>query len=374
MFDWSFYPPLVTDEARPAWVPSRTFYVTRYGSHAYGTNIETSDEDFRGVCVAPREHYLGYKRAFRPNTFEDVTINKPVDLVVFEMRKFLLLCGSNNPNALELLFTDPKDHLLVTPIAEELLANRNMFLSRLAKQTFGGYARSQMHRIKLHYEWLHGKAPTHPPTRSEFGLTEPLEIKKEQMDAALATVAKKLGQWNLTGLNTVSPAARIALQETMAEMLAEASISTDELWYGAARTLGFSENFIDLVGREKKYRAAVKHWHDYQDWLRDRNPARAALEAKYGYDVKHGMHLVRLLDEAIELLTYGTLTVFRLDAEKLVSIRRGAWSKDQMIEWAEAQMARLLVLAETSVLPDEPDYEKIDSLCVRLVEMSFSYP
>ena len=38
------------------WVADRTFLLVRTGSHAYGTNIETSDEDFKGICVPPESY------------------------------------------------------------------------------------------------------------------------------------------------------------------------------------------------------------------------------------------------------------------------------------------------------------------------------
>ncbi len=369
-FDWSFYSDNTTEEARPAWVPERTFYVTRYGSHAFGTNIETSDEDFRGICIAPEEHYHGFMNS-SSNTFEDVTVNKPVDLVVFEIRKFMSMAAECNPNALELLYTDPSDHLLVSPAAEILLDNRDKFLTKAARERFAGYARSQVHRMKLHYEWLHGKAPDHPPTRAEFGLSEPPLMSREQMDAALATVRKKLDDWNLKGLEKLSPALRLALQEKMGEMLAEAQVSVDELWVGASRTLGYSENFIDLIGKEKRFRGAVDRWKNYQKWLRERNLDRALLEFKYGYDVKHGMHLVRLLRMAREILTLGKVIVRRPDAEELKAIRRGAWTYPQMLAFAERENAALAELARDSTLPDDPDYETLNAICIRIVEEAF---
>ena len=39
--------------------------------------------------------------------------------------------------------------------------------------------------------------------------------------------------------------------------------------------------------KERAYRAALKHWQNYQGWRANRHPERAALEAVYGYDTKH---------------------------------------------------------------------------------------
>lgn len=367
MFDWSFYKP--TASTRPAWVPERTIFVTRHGSHAYGTSTPTSDLDLRGICIVPKDHYHGFLNAApMVKPFGQATAKDP-DLVVFELRKWFKLAAEANPNTLEIIFTDPSDHLLVTPIGEELLAHRDLFISKMAKHTFAGYAKSQLHRMKNHHEWH--KRAMEKPTRAEFGLPEKPAIEKNQLDAALSQVVKKLDEWNLTGLENVEPAVRILLQEKMSEMLVEAKVSTDDLWLGAARTLGYTENFIALIGQEKRYKGALDEYHSYREWLRDRNPARAALEAKYGYDTKHGLHLVRLFRMCREILTEGVIRVRREDAQELLGIRNGDWTFDYIMEYAERENVALNELLKTCTLPDEPDYDRLDALCIRLVEASF---
>ena len=379
MFDWSFYPPPpapgvspdVERQRYPLWVPERTMYLTRHGSHAYGTSTPTSDLDIRGICIAPREHYHGFRWAKQPAQFEQIVIKDP-DVVVFEIRKMLAMCVEANPNALELLFTDPSDHILVTPMAEELIGHRDLFLTKMTKHAFAGYAAGQLSRMKLHYEWNHGKAPDHPPTRQEYGLSTPPLIKKEQLEAALSSVQKKLDEWNLTGLENLDRPLRIALQDVMAELLAEAQVSTDSLWEGAARMIGLSDNFIDLIGREKRYRAAVKEWHDFQDHRNNRNVVRYGLEVKYGYDTKHGMHLVRLLRMAHEILTTGKMLVRRTDAEELLYIRNGGWTWEQMLSYSEQMNSMLTSLMKVSTLPDKPDLDRVNDICVRLVEIALA--
>lgn len=43
---------------------SHTIYYARHGSHAYGLNVETSDEDFKGICIPPLEFELGFLHNF----------------------------------------------------------------------------------------------------------------------------------------------------------------------------------------------------------------------------------------------------------------------------------------------------------------------
>lgn len=141
----------------PEWLESRTIMLVRAGSHAYGTNIESSDEDYRGVAIAPLGNYLGIRDRFEQ--FE----SKDPDLVVYEFRKFVTLASQANPNILELLFVDESD--VIEPrergkwdppgswfAGRELLAMRGLFVTKRAVKTFSGYATSQLKKIRHNTE------------------------------------------------------------------------------------------------------------------------------------------------------------------------------------------------------------------------------
>jgi uncharacterized protein len=134
--------------------------------------------------------------------------------------------------------------------------------------------------------------------------------------------------------------------------------------FGASTVAGRSR-FPD-TDRERAYRAALKHWNDYQTWRRQRNPARAELEEKHGYDTKHAMHLLRLLRMGEEILCEGVVRVKRLDATWLKSVRAGALTYDEVIELAVERETALATLIEHSPLPAEPDSATADHLLVEL--------
>jgi hypothetical protein len=117
---------------------------------------------------------------------------------------------------------------------------------------------------------------------------------------------------------------------------------------------------------ERAYRAAAKHWSNYQAWLRDRNPARAELEARYGYDTKHAMHLLRLLRVGEEILREGVVRVLRPDAEWLLAVRNGALTYDHVLTYAAEHKARLAATIAHSPLPEEPDEQAADRLLIEL--------
>ena len=92
--------------------------------------------------------------------------------------------------------------------------------------------------------------------------------------------------------------------------------------------------------RQKEYRAAHRQWPHSREGRTQRNPQRAALEARYGYDTKHASHVCRLLEVGKELLTEGVGRVHRPDATWLRGVREGALSYEDLIAWVEERIAQ----------------------------------
>src|SRR5690554_3239886 len=130
------------------WLESNTIFLTVHGSHAYGTARPDSDLDIRGVCIPPKEYYLGIL-----DNFEQAIFNEPVDLTIFGISKFIKLAMDANPNALEIIFTDESDHIFVSDIGKKMLDIRESFISKKARFTMAGYARSQLKRFHTHRKW-----------------------------------------------------------------------------------------------------------------------------------------------------------------------------------------------------------------------------
>jgi hypothetical protein len=89
--------------------------------------------------------------------------------------------------------------------------------------------------------------------------------------------------------------------------------------------------------RERSYRGAKREWEQFQGWKKNRNPKRAEMEVKHGYDGKHLMHTFRLLFQGEEILSKGALSV-RLSpehGEECRAIRAGAFRYEELLERAE---------------------------------------
>ncbi len=301
-------------------------FETVHGSTAYNLNRADSDVDLKGIVVGPRSWYFGIETP-------PEQINLTADYVRFEIRKFIRLAAEANPTVIELLFTDAQHHQIVTASGAQILQHRDSFLSRRIGDRFGGYALAQLKRIRTHRSHLLSP-PKGMPTRTEFDLPE----------------------------RTVIPADQLAAAETFLLDDDPDSIHAADI----------SPNFMELLYRERRYKTAMKGWQSYQHWLKSRNPKRSALEARFGYDTKHAMHLVRLQRMGIETLRTGSVFVTRADREELLAIRDGAWSFDELEEAAQQADETLRRVALASPLPDAPDDQFLNRLCVGIIETELS--
>lgn len=346
------------------WIEDGTVLLVRHGSHAYGTNTESSDEDFKGVAIPTKEYFFGYT-----HKFEQAELKAPdPDAVIYDIRKFFNLAAGCNPNIIEVLHTDPADHFIVTPLGQKILDNKDAFLSKRIKHTFLGYSVSQLKRIKTHKKWIMNP-PSAPPTRASLGLPEQTLIPQDQLTAAFAEVQKELDRMQFDFMENLEEATKIEIRTNMATMLAEMKITSDEQFGAAARKIGLSDNFIEIMQKERQYTSAKREWDQYQNWKQTRNAKRSALEEKYGYDTKHAYHLVRLIRMCREVLMTGKVIVKRPDREELLAIRNGAWTYEELLAFAESEELLLNELYNTStVLPKVPDQAKLDNLCIELVE------
>ena len=110
------------------------------GSQAYGLADAASDVDRRGVYLPTAD--LHWSLYGVPDQLE----NDATQEAYWELQKFLVLALKANPNVLECLYTPLVEK--ATPLADELLGMRSIFLSRLVYQTYNGYVMSQFKKMQ----------------------------------------------------------------------------------------------------------------------------------------------------------------------------------------------------------------------------------
>mgnify|MGYP001596820029 FL=1 len=139
---------LLSSKEMPFW-ESGSIYIVRAGSRAYGTNLPSSDEDIRGVCIPPAEYIIGLKQW---EQHED----KGHDRTIYGLHKFVRLALNCNPNIIELLHVREEDILHITESGRRLRRFAPRFLSKRAFKTFGGYAFAQLQLIHKGKTARHG--------------------------------------------------------------------------------------------------------------------------------------------------------------------------------------------------------------------------
>jgi hypothetical protein len=118
----------------------RVIYRCVIGSQAYGLAETESDVDRRGIYLPTADsHWSLYGVA-------EQLENDETQEAYWELQKFLVLALKANPNVLECLYTPLVEK--ATPLAEELLAMKSIFLSRVVYQTYNGYVMSQFKKMQ----------------------------------------------------------------------------------------------------------------------------------------------------------------------------------------------------------------------------------
>lgn len=291
------------------------------GSRGIGIHSEDSDEDFAEVFIPGDGILLGLNTEKIYNKHGDEE-----DIARFPIQKFLHLCFKNNPSILDILFSPIKNWRENDPLWMIIYNRRHRFLSKRVADTYIGYARSQLSRIETHRSWLLNP-PKKKPSRADFNLPECSTVDREHREALLSLPDK----------------------------------------YIAAHVK-------ELAKGERGFASALRNWNQYEHWKKTRNPTRAQLEEKYGYDTKHAVHLFRLLIQGREILETGELYVDRtdIDADMLRAVRNGSLTYDELMERTEEMRAAIKEAEQNTTLPDKPSFDEINALCIEVIKRSFS--
>jgi len=148
--------------APPKHVLSGLQYETIMGSGAYGVSTDNSDMDVYGFCIPEKDmifpHLKGEIPGFgrqiqrfnqwQEHHIQDEDNNREYDFNIYSIIQYFQLCMDCNPNMIDSLYTPQNCILYISPIAQMVRENRDVFLSKLAWHKFKGYAYSQVHKMK----------------------------------------------------------------------------------------------------------------------------------------------------------------------------------------------------------------------------------
>lgn len=347
------------------------------GSHAYGLNTEMSDRDYKGICIAPRRFYVTLEEFEQKDKgWDDFPCPDSKfpeldgsDTVVYEVRRYLRLLQSQNPNILEMLWQEPQDYIHLTDLGKILIANRERLLSKKIAGTFVQYARAQIKKMETHRKWLLDP-PKKKPEWEDYGIPSNY-LTSTQIEAFIEylyllikdrieyyQVAKDLYEllndkvdWKGVLKQAVLPADCVATSQELTRA---------------------SDEYMVLLRASQQYRSDCKRWSNYQDWLRTRNVKRSEIERVCGYDGKNASHCVRLMNMAIEGLRTGEIIVNRKragDQQFLLDIKYGRVSYDELNQIVN-ELFELSehVIKNECVLPSHIDRSLINELCETVIK------
>ncbi len=327
------------------------------GSHAYGTNIESSDVDFRGLFCADQ---ISIRTPFfNIDEYEDETEE---DTKYYELTNYFKLLVQNNPNIQETLWVDEKDVVFRTPAYDYLRSNREALVSSKVAFTYSGYAISQLKRIKGHNKWINNPQPEEPPKQIDYislihNFTPDkifkIDLRDYQNNHRLIPFATNV--FGVYQINDYQTHDGKVLNTT----------------YEGDTHLHQHPLFIIKYNKEIYDEAKLKH-EQYWKWKRERNEKRSVLEENFGYDVKHAMHLLRLLRMGKEILQTGQVIVKRPDAQELIAVRNGCMKYDELIHHAESLDKEIATLYETTKLRHHVDVKFAAKLLMELQDMCWS--
>ena len=288
------------------------------GSHAYGTNIETSDVDIRGVALhSAKEIMLG-------RGFEQVC-NEPTDTTIYSLKKIVSLLENCNPNTIEMLGLKPEHYLYKSSVGEELLKNSDMFLSTKCVGSFMGYANQQLYRLQQ---------------KSLVAMSD------EDYNAHIVKVLNGMKetleeQHHITGLDVKLKDGEIVLDLSISDYPAE--------------NLAAVLNTLNTTIREY-----------------NKNSKRNEHALAHGKIAKHSMHLLRLYMMCEDLLLEGKINTYReKEHDLLMDIRNGKYLGEdgkptkEFFDMVSDYESRLEYAKEHSVLPPKPDYKAIDDFLMQ---------
>lgn len=301
------------------------------GSYSYGTNVEASDIDVRGIALNRKSDLLGL------TSFEQY-VDANTDTTVYSLNKIIPLLLNCNPSTIELLGLKPEHYLYMTETGRKLIENRRMFLSQKVIHTFGGYADAQLRRL-------------------QNALARDTYPQREKEQHMLNSIKNSMEHFRQKYTYFDNGQIRLYLDVTQREDFD-------------------AEIYMDVNLQHYPLRDYRNIWSEMNNIIKDYEKVGKRNKKKDNAHLnKHAMHLIRLLITAIDILENGDIVTCRQrEHDLLMSIRRGDFQKpdrsyrrefyDMLAEYEK----RLVTAAARTALPEKPDVKKVEEFLIEANE------
>jgi hypothetical protein len=268
--------------------------------------------------------------------------DKETDTVIYGFNKLVRLLLECNPNTCEMLGLDEDQYLIKSKLGQELIDNSSLFLSKRAIKSFGGYADSQLRRL-------------------QNAIARDTLPQSDREKHIFKSVTNALNDFNRRYSGDHQKGIRLYIDKSdNPELDTEIFVDADYKHYPL-------RDYTDLWGA---MRTVVR---DY-DKIGKRNKKKDDNHLN-----KHAMHLIRLFMMAIDILEKGEIRTHRVDdLPTLLAIRKGEYMlpdgtfSPEFYEILEEYERRLDEAAAKTVLPDNPDMDKVGRFVERINRYAIS--
>ena len=369
-------------------------YLVIRGSHAYGTNLPSSDTDYSGVFVQNLDSILGMSCVDQINDDKN-------DIVIYELRRFLELLAKNNPTVLELLNT-PEDCVIYKhPLFDKILENKDNLLTKICANSFGGYAKEQISKAKgqnKKQNWEKDKVTRKDVLDFCYVIEGEKSIPWKVWNEDFQYDEKFIGIVNVPNARDIyavyfDEIAHMCFSESVPENVRE---SAKYLRKESELSMGFGYKGLIKTGEgatsaesnqlrlssipkgeipiciitynKDGYTQHCNDYKSYQTWLDQRNEQRWVDVESHGQkiDGKNMMHCRRLMDMAREIAEGKGIVVRRPNAQELIDIRQGKVDLQTLIDHVESEIKEIDLLYKNSTLPDKVDMNLVEQILINI--------
>jgi hypothetical protein len=342
------------------------------GSYAYGTNIEGSDMDIRGVFIQPTEEIL-------KGEYVAQVSDETQDIVYYEINRFLELLSQANPNILELLNSPRHCIRIIKDEFRKILDIKDEFLTKDIIKSFVEYSKTQIKKSKGLGKKIFNPQPEKRKDILEFCYI--IESNKsinfwEWYDKNYFTLngdyvtnknyvtSEIISKWGLSKVQNGN------------QLYAIYENNGSENFRGLIKDLNSTELRLSSISKEYEennipvlmwfnldgFKIHCKEHKSYWEWVEKRNKQRYDdnFNGETGYDKKNMLHVLRLLYTAKDIIDKKEVVVYRPEREFLISIRKGVINFHSIMNKADELID--YIYSQENNLRDSVDSEKIKNL------------
>ncbi len=308
-----------------------------FGSRVYGTNLPTSDTDYKQVFLSSFDDMALFKgkRITASTSSAGKNTSEDIDMESIELGRFLDLCMQGQTNAIDMLFTPEEFWIESSPIWDRVIELKPHLLNRKIKAMVG-YCRSQASRYSVKGDRLN------------------------DVEAAIDLFER------------LPPEDRLELHiDALGSLCSREHIELREIEVGTGD--GKKILALTVCGRYLPMTTRIGYSLDnvlYPAKNKHGRRARAAADAD-GADYKAMMHALRVAGEAIELMRTGNITMPLLDRSFLLEVRKGDIPAKEVSNEIDNRLELLEKAVENSSLPEESNREKIEEFIINIYKEHF---